>query len=191
MRYKKVRVFFVNQHEKEEKWLNDMAAKGFAMVSIRGGIFYEFEQCEPGEYIYRLELLENTINTPESMNYIQFIEDTGAEMIGSWVRWVYFRKKASEGAFDLFSDLDSKINHYVRIRNFILPFTFLEFSCAVLNVNTFIASTDQYSSFAQGLRQTNLFYALLLSLLSIMFLLIFLSLQKRINELKKEQMIRE
>ena len=31
------------------------------------------------------------------------------------VMWVYFRKKTSEGPFDLLSDIDSKLNHLQRI----------------------------------------------------------------------------
>lgn len=191
MRYKKVRVFLVNQHEKEEKWLNEMAAKGFAMVSVRGGIFYEFKKCEPGEYTYRLELLEHNVMSPESIHYIQFVEDTGVEMIGSWIRWVYFRKKAKDGEFDLFSDLDSKVNHYIRIRNFIMPFMFLEISVFALNFTNYLTNEDRYDSFKRAMSDANLFFSILTGFLGIMFLLLFLSLQKKVKALKKEQMIRE
>jgi len=191
MRYKTVRVFFINQHEKEEKWLNEMAAKGFAMASIRGGISYEFLKCEPGEYTYRLELLEHNVMSPESINYIQFIEDTGAEMVGSWARWVYFRKKASVGEFDLFSDLDSKVNHYIRIRNFLLPFMFLEFSIAALNFSGYLSNAYQYDWAAESMSSINLFYSILTGFLGVIMLLFFLSIQKKVKALKIEQRIRE
>ncbi|MBQ3859711.1 MAG: DUF2812 domain-containing protein, partial [Clostridia bacterium] len=35
--------------DKEEAWLNEMAAKGLALVSVGLGR-YEFEETEPGEY---------------------------------------------------------------------------------------------------------------------------------------------
>ena len=43
------------------------------------------------------------------------MEDTGAEFVGSYMRWVYFRRKKLEGEFDLFSDIDSRISHIDRI----------------------------------------------------------------------------
>jgi len=96
--------------EKEEKWVNEMAAKGLALVAIGFGRF-EFEECEPGEYRYRCELLKNLPDHPESEQYIKFVESTGAEHAATWMRWVYFRKKTADGEFELFSDNESKIKH--------------------------------------------------------------------------------
>ena len=31
------------------------------------------------------------------------------------MQWMYFRKKAADGAFDLFSDIDSRMEHLKRI----------------------------------------------------------------------------
>lgn len=95
--------FWAWNYEKEEKWLNEMAAKGCGLVSV-GFCKYEFEECEPGEYRYRIELLENNPDHPESESYVHFVEDTGAEQVGNFMRWVYFRNKTSEGEFELFSD---------------------------------------------------------------------------------------
>ena len=43
------------------------------------------------------------------------MRETGAEYIGRMAQWIYFRKKAQYGGFDLFSDLDSRIAHLDRI----------------------------------------------------------------------------
>ena len=43
------------------------------------------------------------------------MEETGAEYIGRVLQWLYFRKPASEGSFDLYSDIDSRIAHLKRI----------------------------------------------------------------------------
>lgn len=92
--------------DKEEKWLNEMAAKGLALVSV-SFCKYEFEHCLPGEYAVRMELLDHFPGHPESEQYIAFIEESGAEQAGSYGRWVYFRKNRAEGEFELFSDNDS------------------------------------------------------------------------------------
>lgn len=106
--------FWAWDFDKEELWLNEMSAKGLALSSV-GYCRYEFVPCEKGEYNYRIELLENMPNHPESVQYIKFMEDSGVEQVGSYMRWVYFRKKSDDIPFDLFSDAPSKIKHLNRI----------------------------------------------------------------------------
>ena len=59
--------------EKEEAWINKMASQGLALTAI-GFFRFEFEECVPGEYQYRCELLDNLPNHPESERYIRFVE---------------------------------------------------------------------------------------------------------------------
>ena len=108
------KLFFIWSFDKEEIWLNEMAAKGLCLAGV-GFARYEFEDCVPGEYNIRLELLKDSVNHPESQNYIRFLEDVGAEHIGTLFRWVYFRKKADAAPFNLFSDIDSRIHHLDRM----------------------------------------------------------------------------
>jgi len=101
-------------YEKEEKWLNEMAAKGLALTDY-SWCRYAFADCEPGEYTYRIELLQHLPYHPESQKYMRFMEDNGVEHVASYNAWIYFRKKTSEGTFDIYSDIDSRIRHYRRV----------------------------------------------------------------------------
>ena len=112
------KLFWVWQFEKEEAWLNDMARQGWVLDQV-GFCKFVFKRCEPGEYTVRLELLEEFPSSEKSMDYISFVEDTGAEYIGNMTRWVYFRKKTADGEFDLFSDIDSRVKHLDRIMKFV------------------------------------------------------------------------
>jgi len=112
------KLFFVWDFDKEEKWLNEMAAKGLCLVSV-GFCKYEFEDFVPGEYRICLQLLDKLPKHPEMQKYIEFMEQTGAEHIGSFTRWVYFRRKASDGDFELFSDNTSRIKYLGSILSFI------------------------------------------------------------------------
>ena len=94
--------------DKEERWLNTMAQQGWVLDRL-GFCRYEFVRCEPGEYIVRLEMREH------DEGYLSFMADTGAEYVGRMVKWIYFRRKAELGAFDLFSDLDSRLEHLKKI----------------------------------------------------------------------------
>lgn len=102
--------FWVWDFEKEEKWLNEMAADGWALVRV-GFSRYTFERSAPEEYTVRLEM------HGYEEDYIDFMEDTGAEYIGRVFHWLYFRRKSEYGEFDLFSDIDSRIAHVNRIHS--------------------------------------------------------------------------
>ena len=108
------RAFWVWNFDKEEKWLNEMAAKGWCLISS-GFCRYEFEETLPGEYGICMQLLEHGSGHPESTHYLAFLEETGAEQVGSCLRWVYLRKRKADGAFELFSDNASRIRHLTRI----------------------------------------------------------------------------
>ena len=100
--------FWVWEFDKEEQWLNTMAQSGWVLDSV-GFCKYNFVKCEPGEYTVRLEM-----HDPDD-EYVAFMEETGAEYIGRMVKWIYFRKKAVDGPFEIFSDIDSKISHLDQI----------------------------------------------------------------------------
>lgn len=106
--------FWVWEFDKEEAWLDDMAAHGLALTGV-GFCTYTFEDAAPGEYAIRMELLDHGPAHSESRQYIRFLEETGAEYLGNMVRWAYFRKRAESGSFDLFSDNASRIRHLNRI----------------------------------------------------------------------------
>lgn len=106
--------------EKEEKWLDEMSQQGWVLDKV-GFCRYEFVQCEPGEYVTRLEMLEEPVDTAKSKDYIDFVESTGAEYIGHVTKWVYFRKKAVDGSFDLYSDIDSRTKHVQRVIRLFAP----------------------------------------------------------------------
>ena len=124
------KLFLGWNYEKEEAWLNEMSAKGQHLVSV-GLCRYEFEEGEPGEYTYRYELLQNPPPHPEGIEYIQFVEDMGAEHIGSMEGWAYFRKKTSEGEFNLFSDNASLAAYHLRMQRLVFGIGLLQLFVAV------------------------------------------------------------
>lgn len=172
-------------YEKEEKYLNEMSAKGLALTDYTW-CRYVFQDAPKGEYIYRIELLENPVNHPESQNYIEFMKETGVEFIASYNRWVYFRRKAAEGEFDIYSDIDSKIKHYKRIRILFLFLTVLSLATGALN---FFYGNMQTS---MGMPPINSYIAILpLAVGTLVLILLVLPLNKKICSLEKEKDIRE
>lgn len=118
--------FWVWEFDKEEQWLNTMAQSGWVLTKV-GFASYTFAPCEPGAYTVRLEMHER------DEAYLAFMEETGAEYIGRMTQWVYFRKKTELGDFNLFSDLDSRMNHLSRISRVLTSVGLVNLGLGVLN----------------------------------------------------------
>lgn len=106
----KFRLYF--DKDEETAWLNEMSKEGWALESFFAG-FYRFEQCEPGKYIYQVDFGEKLFDITEE--YREFMEEAGVEILQSWGYWIILRKLASEGKFELYTDVDSSIEHYSKI----------------------------------------------------------------------------
>ena len=141
-----------------------------------------FEDSQPGEYIYRIQLLKNLASSPESHKYIEFVESTGAECVATYLRWVYFRKRAVDGPFELYSDIASKIRHYRLVRAFWVVFAAAEYTIGLSNI--IIGIEAPVSS-------TNIVLGGLLLALGTGFAVMVGSLCKKIRALKKQQRIIE
>ena len=167
--------------KKEEKWINELAAKGLTMTDY-SWCRYVLEETPPGEYVYRIELLDHLATHPESKRYIAFIEETGAQCVATYLRWVYFRKKTADGPFELYSDNASRLAHYRRVRAFWLAFLILEFVAFAMNIVT---------GLMPPISVTNLVLAGVLACLFLLFTSLFAQMNRQIRRLKREQKIIE
>ncbi|GAA0709187.1 hypothetical protein GCM10008904_19910 [Paraclostridium ghonii] len=95
----------------EERFLNEMVSKGYAMTKFLLGIYW-FEKCERGEYTYKIDLVSDK-DKNQKKEYYDLICETGGEIVQTWGIWVFLRKK---GEFELYTDNESKIEQYNRIK---------------------------------------------------------------------------
>lgn len=181
-----VRKIFWN-YEKEEQWLNHMAAKGLALKEYTW-CKYVFESCKPGQYLYRIELLEEMPSEPKSKAYIEFLEETGVACITAYVRWVYFRKEIKEGepaSFDIYSDVDSRISHYKRIVTLWGILTFINLFFGGLNLRNAVRALETNQTLVPVvLSGFNLLFGCVV-------LWICLSYIMKIKKLRREKRLRE
>lgn len=173
--------FWAWDFDKEENWLNQMAAIGLNLVAV-GWCAYTFEEGEPGEYTVRPELLDNVPIHAESGRYIKFVEDTGAEYLGAILRWAYFRKKRASGAFDLYSDTASRIKHLDRILTLIGVLALMDIAVGINNIVL-------YWSF--GKTMANLVGGILVLGLGLLLGWGFLRVYAKKRRLKKEKQLYE
>lgn len=72
---KKVYRYFFDAVEGQERWLNQMAARGFRLVGTTR-VCYEFESCAPSEYVYKLEFVADQ-SSEQRKAYQEFLEEMG------------------------------------------------------------------------------------------------------------------
>lgn len=167
----KFRLYF--NKDKETTWLNNMAKEGYALTKFFAG-FYTFEACEPGEYEYQIDFGDKMYAVTD--DYREFMEENNVEIVCLWGYWVFLRKRASEGKFVLYTDVESSIEHYTKILKMFKVVTAIELICFIME--TFAAM----NGVAVGFFGMAIIGALTLALMNVI-----LSTKKTLNELKERK----
>jgi hypothetical protein len=158
----------------EEVWLNEMANQGWALQGYFLGI-YTFSPCEPGEYIYQIDLMPS--DAVKAREFTEFMEDSGVEVVDRWNQWAYLRKEAQDGGFELYTDMESRIGQYKRISSFFKRIILVEIIVTFIELNAAI--------------QTGVYFFGVLTLLFVLLLIVLLRImwkcQWRIEELEKRK----
>ena len=161
---------------KEEQWLNDMANKGWYFKKLRFP-YYTFEQGEPGQYTYRLEMLSGLGSKTDLDDYLEFVESTGIEVVQKRFNWAYFRQHTSKGPFELYSDAQSKLSYVQRMYGLFLVLIVINVMSAVANAaESGTGAFAHVNDFMSGL-STGVVAALIIP---------FIKIAKRKRNIKKE-----
>lgn len=137
---KKVKYRYYADYEREEKWVNEMAAQGWHLEKSILGRF-TFVKGEPGAFIYRNELVN--LATEEKKDYFEFLEDSGIMIIHEFAGWVYMKKPAADGPFELYTDSKSKISYYKRLFNIFLILFIINVWAGYWNISAFWDRTEE------------------------------------------------
>ena len=117
--------FLPHQNDGEELFLEKMHRDGWRFVKLYKGIptKYEFEKCEPEEYVYQLDYIKTDEDTEV---YHQLFLDAGWKEILEWNgvggKWYYFiKKKEGQVRERIFTDVQSKIEliNKVKVDDFV------------------------------------------------------------------------
>ena len=176
MKHTVYKLFTIGQYEKEEQWLNEMSSKGMQLTDV-GFCRYVFVEGTPGEYVYRLELLEHAPTNAQSIAYIRFMEDMGVEQVATLLYWVYFRKRAGDTPFDIYSDIPSKIKHFRRMNLLCNWAAGLNLVIGIVNI-----AVEAPANFSVGIVNVSL---------AVIILLIAIPIRKKLRLLRKESTVHE
>lgn len=142
---KKCYRFFGGLLTAQEKWLNKMSSRGYRLIRT-GKMLYEFEQCNPNEFQYRIDFIGEKSKTGAN-EYGRFLEDMGYKVffkninlnysVGK-VRWrpwaekggriatntttfnrelLIVEKKNDAKKFELHTSYEDKARYYTNLRN--------------------------------------------------------------------------
>ena len=114
-RMTKFRYFTLFDYDIEEKWLTEMHASGWKLVSARLTL-YTFERCEPENVVYKLDFREAKDGDRES--YLAMFREYGWEFMYEINNYCCFRRSVrdtDEKELDIFSDRQSRIDMMKRI----------------------------------------------------------------------------
>ena len=117
--------------DKETAWINEMAAQGYALTGFYAG-FYKFEECEPGKYTYQIDFGDKMFSVDN--NYREFMAENNIEIVCLWGYWIILRKLTADGEFELYTDVDSSIEHYTKILKMFKVVTIIELICFFVEV---------------------------------------------------------
>ncbi len=130
-------IFLIWQEDKEERWLREMALKGWHLIDFTV-FMYIFIKGDPEDYVYKLDYkVSCNSDLPE---YINIFQEAGWEHVTQFLGWHYFRTKA-EGSRtpDIYSDNESRIQKYQSLLYVIYVVTFAN----VFNIiNMFFGTID-------------------------------------------------
>ena len=157
----------------EQEWIMSMVEKGWAFQNFCAG-FYQFEKCEPGEYIYQIDLLDSFCKNEDE--FMEFMEEAHVEVVARWFKWVFLRKKASDGAFEMYTDTESKIDLYRRIKSMFTKVGILEIAIFIYEL---VGSFMTRSPLLIGA-------AIFIGLIVLVFLKMIWKCQWKIEELKRQ-----
>ncbi len=101
--------FTIADVEREEKWLNEMAAAGWLLEKWDGGFRYTFRRGERGAWLYKIDMVEGDAKGLNGEEYIAFLNECGIEVACRHKDWLFLRKPAVDGPFDADDALYSRL----------------------------------------------------------------------------------
>jgi len=131
-------------YEKEEKWLNGMARRGYILKSVGWG--YRFERGEADKSPIRIDC-RTFKKRSDFINYCTLFNDSGWKHIaGSYYSGTqYFKKCSGNATDDIFSDSPSKAGRYRRLSRVwltlalsYLPILAALFATGAVNIEGFV-----------------------------------------------------
>ena len=186
------KLFWIWQLEKEQAWINEMASHGYSLEHA-GRLTFEFDETEPGKYIYKEIFLKGWGESVENIKYFKFLEEMGIKVV-CYINypgtcWVYTRALREDypDGIELYSDIDSKINYQKVMAGYMIFVTVATLLASVLNLSIVLNYLAEYNM----LMPLNLICSVFTSVLFVCSAIAVIRAFVNIGKLKKERKLHE
>ncbi len=180
--------FTVADVEREEKWLNEMAAAGWLLEKWNGNFRYTFRRGERGAWLYKIDMIDDEERGLDGEVYINFLNECGIEVAYRYKKWLFLRKRAVDGPFDTANDLYSRLritnkvySYSIRVLCYLVVACFVTIAISMLGYNLFEGNLRYYF---EGI-STGAGFGLVLGL-TFFFLPAITKLRKKMDRLVRE-----
>ena len=183
------KLFWIWELDREENWINEMAAHGYSLEHA-GRISFTFEETEPKKYRYKTVFLKGSSRSAENIKYFRFLEEMGIHVVSQLnypgTCCVYLRSLYGDNpeGIELYSDIDSKITYLKTTAWYMVFVSALTLFGALLN---FSVALQPYN----GVRILNLITAGLVFAIFIGAVMAAVKSFVKISALKREREIHE
>ncbi|WP_208559282.1 DUF2812 domain-containing protein [Marinilactibacillus kalidii] len=168
----------VDNYEKEECFLKEMALKGWHFTHYKG-LRYHFEQGESEKVDYRIDYFDG--KKEEKEDYAQLFEDAGWTLVTTYPifdgEWCYFKKEAKDKEVnEIFTDDESKIMLFKKIRYRWTMYGFLLLALIPFSL---------YTTLSRGTLFLSIPMMILFSSAIVLYIKLWLNLSFKIKRLQK------
>jgi hypothetical protein len=114
-----IKAIFAWEDEKEELWLQKMAAEGWRLEFVAPYI-YKFRRSAPEDVVYRLDYKLTLDKDYEE--YLNLFRDSGWELFATYANWHYFRTNPQNHEIpEIYNSCRAKAQKYRRLLFVLLP----------------------------------------------------------------------
>lgn len=136
----------IDKYREEEKWLNEKAAEGWGLV-YASGIKYIFEKCEPSQYRYKIMFTDNLSSEQPRKDFENFLEESGIDVVGKYLRWGYYRKINDGTPFEMFNSKSEELAHINKIKSFAAVLVAVGAVAAMIELMAFLSNPYMLPAF--------------------------------------------
>lgn len=168
------KAIFAWEDEKEEKWLEQMAADGWKLISVAPYV-YKFQRSEPERVIFRLDY--KFTNDKDYQEYLTLFKDAGWELFATFANWQYFKISPENHEIpEIYNSGKAKAQKYRRLLVGFIPM--LPIYMCLLNPAFGFFDFERYTTIRGFLTALYAFFGLF-------FLFMVFALIKVLNKIRK------
>lgn len=189
MRRVEHKLFWIWELDKELIWINNMADHGYALA--RAGRFtFEFDEDDPGKYIFKSLFLKGSSSNPGNIKFFRFLEEMGITQLcsinypGTCLVYIRALKEDYPDGIDIYSDIESRITYERVLMWYLFGGGLFMLFASALNLSAGLGTRSYFSLI-------NLTEGIILLVLFILMAVNFVKKAVLISRLKKERAIHE